>query len=158
MNLFGFCKTLWGVNFHYWLFCCCYYPVCLLAHHHKSKVFQFVVFVWLKRTLYEWSCNNSDHHSAWVNRGFYEAHELLVLCIQCLHREWKKAMYILTLLALLPWWLLPTRKTSLERGSIIRNFLSLQVVARREPVLRIENSKSYFLFPLTLIYLFSDME
>ena len=56
-------------------------------------------------------------------------------------------MYILTLLALLPWWLLPTRKTSLERGSIIRNFLSLQVVARREPVLRIENK--FFFFPFS---------
>ena len=62
---------------------------------------------------------------------------MLVYNVCCMHRvEWGKKVYILTLLALLPWWLFPTRKTSLERGSIIRNFLSLQVVARREPVLK----------------------
>ena len=80
------------------------------------------------------------------SRGFYEAHDLLVYNVCCMHRvEWGKKVYILTLLALLPWWLFPTRKTSLERGSIIRNFLSLQVVARREPVLK-ENHvfSSYF--------------
>ena len=57
---------------------------------------------------------------------------------------------LFTLLAFVPWWLSPFRKHSVDLGSITLNFLSLLVVANKDPFLKnksviLENDLKYLI-------------